>query len=336
MVDSNPESIGQGHDEAAIHRARDLGTLPAPSSATPTPDLEPQEERSRTLWGDSWYRLRRNKLAVVALVWLTIVTFAAITADLWVPQNFGDPHKIDSTTAMENRLLPPSREHPMGTDSLGRDVFGRVVYGARVSLTVGITAVLVSVVIGLLFGALSGFYSGFADTAIMRLADVFLAFPYIMFAILLLSVLPERSRTGLLPVIMTIGVLGWPSIARVFRSSILSVKETDYVQAGRALGASDTRLMLRHIAPNAVAPIVVYATMSIGGAILTEAALSFLGLGILPPNISWGAMIQDGRQFLVTNPGLVFWPGLAILSTVLAFVLLGDGIRDALDVKMKD
>jgi len=201
---------------------------------------------------------------------------------------------------------------------------------------VGITAVGVSVLIGLILGALSGFYSGFTDTAIMRVADVFLAFPYIMFAILLLSVLPERARQGLLPVIMTIGILGWPSISRVFRSSILSVKENDYVLAGRALGASDGRLMLRHITPNAVAPIVVYATMSIGGAILTEAALSFLGLGILPPNISWGAMIQDGRVYLVTNPGLVFWPGLAILSTVLAFTLLGDGVRDALDVKMKD
>jgi len=170
----------------------------------------------------------------------------------------------------------------------------------------------------------------------MRLADIFLAFPYIMFALLLLSTLPEDWRRGLIPVIMTIGVLGWPSIARVFRSSILSVKENDYVQAGRALGASNSRLMLRHITPNALAPIIVYATMSIGGAILTEAALSFLGLGILPPIISWGAMIQDGRQYLVTNPGLVFWPGLAILSTVLAFTLLGDGVRDALDVKMKD
>ncbi len=309
----------------------------SPGSGAPSPaGAQELSARSRTLWGDAWYRLRRNKLALTALVWLLIITAAAVTADLWVPQNFGDPLRIDTTTAMETRLLPPSREHPMGTDSLGRDMFGRVIYGARVSLVVGITAVGVSVIIGLLFGAWSGFYGGAADTAIMRLADVFLAFPYIMFAILLLSVLPEQARRGLLPVILTIGVLGWPSIARVFRSSILSVKENDYVQAGRALGASNGRLMVRHIAPNAVAPIVVYATMSIGGAILTEAALSFLGLGILPPNISWGAMIQDGRQFLVTNPGLVFWPGLAILSTVLAFTLLGDGVRDALDVKMKD
>jgi peptide/nickel transport system permease protein len=325
-------------DSASVaedHAVKDFRTgMPA---TPPTAPAEHDASRpSRTLWADAWYRLRRNKLALIALGWLIFITLLAITADLWVPQNFGDPRAINSQTAAAERLQPPSIEHPMGTDNLGRDVFGRVIYGARVSLTVGITAVMVSVVLGLLFGAFSGFYGGFTDAAIMRVADVFLAFPYIMFAILLLSVLPERARTGLLPVIFTIGVLGWPSISRVFRSSILSVKENDYVQAGRALGAKNSRLMFRHITPNAIAPIVVYATMSIGGAILTEAALSFLGLGILPPNVSWGRMIQDGRVFLVTNPGLVFWPGLAILSTVLAFTLLGDGVRDALDVKMKD
>jgi len=305
-----------------------------------TPPIEPATQDSsrptRTLWGDAAYRLRRNKLAVIAISWLLLITICAVTADIWVPRFFGDPRAINTATAAQERLQGPSAEHPMGTDNLGRDLFGRVIYGARVSLVVGITAVGVSVLIGLLFGALSGFYGRFIDTGIMRLADIFLAFPYIMFAILLLSVLPEQARRGLIPVTITIGLLGWPSISRVFRSSILSVKENDYVQAGRALGAGDARLMFRHITPNAIAPIVVYATMSIGGAILTEAALSFLGLGILPPAISWGRMIQDGRVYLVTNPGLVFWPGLAILSTVLAFTLLGDGVRDALDVKMKD
>lgn len=320
----------------STHSSEGAGSTALPSGSQPDSPFAESLAPSRTLWGDAWYRLRRNKLAIVALIWLIVISFAAVTADLWVPQLFGNPRLIDSTTAFQNQLLPPSAEHPMGTDQLGRDVFGRVIYGARVSLIVGFTAVAVSVIIGLAFGAMSGYYGGLTDTGIMRVADIFLAFPYILFAILLLSVLPQSARTGLWPVIMTIGVLGWPSIARVFRSSILSVKENDYVQAGRALGARDSRLMIRHIAPNAVAPIIVYATMSIGGAILTEAALSFLGLGILPPNISWGAMIQDGRQYLVVTPGLVFWPGLAILSTVLAFTLLGDGMRDALDVKMKD
>jgi peptide/nickel transport system permease protein/oligopeptide transport system permease protein len=297
---------------------------------------------SRTLWGDAWYRLRRNKLALVALGWLLIIILSAVTADLWVPQHFGPPNEINTQTASANRLMGPTMQHPMGTDDLGRDVFSRVVYGARVSIVVGVAAVLVSVLIGLIMGALSGYYGKFTDTFIMRIADVFLAFPYILFAILLLSVVPVQARQGMMPVIVTIGLLGWPSIARVFRSSILSVKEADYVEAGRAIGSGDTRLMLRHILPNAVAPIIVYATMSVGGAILTEAALSYLGLGVQPdpvmsPNaVSWGRMISDGQNYLMSNPGLILWPGLAIVSTVLAFTLLGDGVRDALDVKMKD
>lgn len=317
---------------------------PPPGPKPPTDELRRAAESrgNRTLYGDAWYRLRRNKLALGALAWLILLVLAAVSADLWVPQHFGKPNAIDTALIGTSRLLPPSPTHPLGTDDLGRDMFARVIYGARISLTVGALAVLVAVLIGILLGALSGFYTGWLDALIMRFADVFLAFPYILFAILLLSVLPEESRASIVPVVLTIGVLGWPSIARVFRSSILSVKENDYVDAGRALGASDGRLIIRHILPNAIAPILVYATMSIGGAILTEAALSFLGLGIIPdpvrsPNaVSWGRMIDDGRMYLTSNAGIVLWPGIAILTTVLAFTLLGDGVRDALDVKMRD
>ncbi len=301
------------------------------------PGKEPEPFVStRTLSGDAWYRLRKNKLALVSLFWIALMVVAAITADLWVPQRYGDPTKIDTETAMQTKLQPPSIGHPMGTDALGRDIFARVIYGARVSLTVGILAVGFTVIIGVILGALSGFYGKATDAFIMRTADIFLAFPYILFAILLLAIIPASARTTIWPVVFTIGFLGWPSISRVFRSSILSVKQNDYVDAGRALGAGDIRLMLRHIAPNAIAPIVVYATMSVGGAILTEAALSFLGLGVQPPTITWGRMIEDGRAFITSDPMLVVWPGLAILTTVLAFTLLGDGVRDALDVKMKD
>jgi peptide/nickel transport system permease protein len=287
---------------------------------------------SRTLWGDAWYRLRRNKLALGALTWLLIVSLAAVTADLWVPALFGSPYTIDTTTAMQQRLQGPSLQHPMGTDDFGRDMFARIVYGARISLTVGIVSVAISVVIGLALGALSGYYGGWSDTIIMRVTDIFLAFPYILFSILVLAIIPQQYR-GIWPVIIVIGLLGWTSFARVFRSSIFGVKENDYVDAARAVGANDWRIMARHIMPNAIAPIVVYATISIGGAILTESALSFLGLGIQPPTPSWGAMIDAGKNFLTSNPGLVFWPGLAIVSTVMAFTLLGDGFRDALDVK---
>lgn len=308
------------------------------------PSHEPASESvvpDRTLWGDAWYRLRKNRLALVALVWVVLVVLAAVTADLWVPQHFGSPTSIDSVTAQETRLQNPNFAHPMGTDDLGRDIFARVVYGARVSLAVGILAVGFSVLIGLLLGGLSGYYGRVLDAFVMRVADVFLAFPYILFAIMLLAVIPVTARTTIWPVVFTIGFLGWPSIARVFRSSILSVKQNDYVDAGRALGANDARLMLRHIAPNAIAPIIVYATMSVGGAILTEAALSFLGLGNYLNAIgeqlpTWGRMIDESRSYMTSNPLLVLWPGFAILSTVLAFTLLGDGVRDALDVKMKD
>jgi peptide/nickel transport system permease protein len=325
-------------DLGAIERAEDMQATAIQASPPAPGEHEPERTKgrtSRTLYGDAWRRIRRNKLAVIAIVWLIVLSFLAVTAGLWVPRLYGSPTAIDTTMAAQERLMGPSLQHPMGTDDLGRDIFARVIYGARVSLTVGILAVCVSLLIGISLASFSGYYGGFLDALIMRMADVFLAFPYILFAILLLSILPESQR-GIVPVLLTIGLLGWPSIARVFRSSILSVKENDYVDAGRALGAGDARLMIRHIMPNAIAPIVVYATMSVGGAILTEAALSFLGLGIRPPTPSWGGMIQDGQSYLTSNPGLVIWPGLAILTTVLAFTLLGDGIRDALDVKMKD
>ncbi|MCH3949145.1 MAG: ABC transporter permease [Olsenella sp.] len=276
--------------------------------------------------------MKRNKLAVIAIVWISVIVVIAVTADLWVPQWLGSPTDTDTTVSATMSRLPPSAEHPFGTDALGRDVLCRVIYGSRISLAVGVLATAISTVLGLIMGALAAYYGGIWDTIIMRLADIFLAFPYTLFVIVLLAVIGQ----GIQNVFVAIGILGWPSIARVFRSAILSVKENDYVDAARAMGASDTRIIARHIFPNSVASIVVYATMNIGGAILTEAALSYLGMGVTPPNPSWGIMIQDGQQYLATQPWLMLMPGLAILTTVLAFTLLGDGLRDALDVKMKD
>ena len=287
---------------------------------------------ARTLWGDAWKRLRKNKLAIFGAIWIIFMILVALTADLWVPQTLGSPTEADSTTMAQMSRLAPSAEHPFGTDTLGRDVLCRVIYGARISLAVGVLATAISTLIGLVMGALAAYYGGIWDTIIMRLADIFLAFPYTLFVIAMLAVI----GSGIQNVFIAIGILGWPSIARVFRSAILSVKENDYVDAARAMGASDFRIIARHVFPNSVASIVVYATMNIGGAILTESALSYLGMGVVPPDPSWGIMIQDGQTYLATQPWLMLMPGLAILTTVLAFTLLGDGLRDALDVKMKD
>ena len=326
-------------DKSVIDAAEGGGGGPALQHNLETPNLplgdaEPAHarDRSRTLWGDAFHRLFRNKLAVVALVYLCVITLLAITAPLWAKQLFGDPLYVDTQTVMKLRFLPPTWGHPMGTDDFGRDIFARIIYGARVSLMVGFVATFISVTVGLIMGAISGFYGGLTDSVVMRVTDVFLAFPYILLAILLISLM----GMGLGPVLVAIGILGWTTIARVFRSSILTVKQNDYVEAARAMGASDLRIMTRHILPNALAPIIVYATMSLGGVILTEAALSFLGVGVQPPTPSWGRMLNEAQSYMVTHPGLFIWPGIAIISTVLAFVLLGDGLRDALDVKVSE
>jgi peptide/nickel transport system permease protein/oligopeptide transport system permease protein len=322
--------------DADGHDMRDMGsdmplaptTKPDDPYAVPADYADEVPRKSRTLWGDAWHRLRKNRLAIVGLTWIIFVILLTATADLWIPQTFGGPIEIEAS----EYLQPPSADHPFGTDVLGRDVFSRVVYGARVSLTVGIIAVSISLVIGLLLGGLAAYYAGFTDAFVMRTADIFFAFPYILFAIALIAVLGPSYVN----VFIAIGILGWPSIARVFRSSILTVKENEYVDAARAVGAGDARIMFRHIFPNSIAPIVVYGTMSVGAAILAEAALSFLGMGVQPPTPSWGLMLSEARALMVRAPWLMIWPGFAILTTVLAFVLMGDGMRDALDVRMKD
>ena len=327
----NPRTEAEGKEPQGAQPAG-AGKGAFDAALSETARAEESDRPTRTLWGDAWKRLRRNKLAVIGAVWILFMILVALTADLWAPQWLGSPTDIDSTQSAALSKLPPSLEHPFGTDATGRDQLVRVIYGARVSLTVGVIATVISTAIGLVMGALAAFYGGIWDVIIMRLADMFLAIPYTLFVIVMLAVIGQ----GIQNVFIAIGILGWPSIARVFRSAILSVKENDYVDAARAMGASDFRIVARHIFPNSVASIVVYATMNVGGAILTESALSYLGMGVTPPTPSWGIMIQDGQTFLATQPRLMIMPGIAILTTVLAFTLLGDGLRDALDVKMKD
>jgi peptide/nickel transport system permease protein len=288
--------------------------------------------KGRTLRADAWRRLRKNKLAMAGLIWVLFVAVIALTADLWATRLLGDPVFIDTTTASQLSLQPPSADHLFGTDKMGRDILSRVVNGAQVSLLIGVLAVAVSVALGMVLGAIAAYYGGIWDSIIMRLADTFYSFPFVLFAVALLAVFGP-SWTN---VFLAIGIVGWPGIARVFRSSILMVKENEYVEAARALGASGGRILLRHIMPNAMAPILVYGTMSVGGAILAEAALSYLGMGVQLPAPSWGNMIEEGRAYMVIKPWLMIFPGIACLTTVLGFVLLGDGLRDAFDVKMKE
>lgn len=287
---------------------------------------------------DVWQRLTRNRLAMLGLLVVVALVAVALLAPLIAPH---DPIAISSKDMAKLSKLPPSPKHPMGTDVLGRDVFSRLVYGSRVSLEVGILAVGLELAIGLLLGAVAAYRGGIVDSVVMRLADVFFAFPYVLGAIALITVAradPFLSRllAGERAVFVAIGILGWPFIARVFRSSILTIKENEYIEAARASGAGDVRIMVRHILPNAVQPIIVYGTMSIGGAIITEAALSFLGIGVQPPTPAWGYMLAESRGHIFTAPWLMFYPGLAILVTVLAFVLLGDGLRDALDPRLRE
>ena len=294
--------------------------------------------KQTTLWRDAWYRFRRNWMAMAGLVIVILLVIVALAAPLIAPY---DPINVAAKDMVRLSQLPPSREHLMGTDVLGRDVFSRLVYGSRVSLEIGILAVGVELVIGLVFGALAGYFGGALDSFIMRFADVFFAFPYVLGAIALVTVaradpVLARLLEGERAVFVAIGILGWPFIARVFRSSILSVKENDYIDAARAVGAGHARILLRHILPNASAPVIVYGTISVGGAIITEAALSFLGIGVQPPKPAWGYMLAESRSYIFSAPWLMYWPGLAILVTVLAFVLLGDGLRDALDPRLKE
>lgn len=317
MIDhSAEETLGRGL----------AGKSPAGSSSS-----ERSRAAGRSLYSQAWRRVGRNKFAVAALIWIALVAFVAVSADLWVPRVLGDPVAIDTTKVAAQSLKAPSLEHPFGTDKLGRDIASRIIYGARVSLVVGVLSVVIMVALGLLLGGLAGYVGGAVDSVIMRLADIVYSFPYVLFAIALIAVLGK----GFQNVFVAIGLLGWPSIARVFRSSVLTVKSAEYVEAARALGASWWRVLARHILPNAAGPVVVYGAMSVGGAILAESALSFLGMGVQPPSPSWGAMLSESRSYLFTAPWLMLYPGIALLLTVLAFLLLGDALRDALDVRGK-
>ena len=269
-----------------------------------------------------WHRTRQNRLSVVGLALIAGFLLLAFAAPLLAP---ADP----MAQALYNRLSPPMLEHPFGTDDFGRDILSRVIYGARISLRVGIVAVLIALVLGTGIGLVAGYWGGWIDQVLMRVMDLLLAFPSILLAIGIVAILGP----GLENAMLAVGIVAVPQYARLVRASVLTVRETDYVLAARAMGASDARILAFAILPNCLAPLIVQATLGLATAILDAAGLSFLGLGAQPPTPEWGAMLSQGRELIVRAPWVLAFPGGAIFLTVLAFNLVGDGLRDALDPK---
>ncbi len=287
-------------------------------------------ERGVSLWQDAWHRLVRNRMAVAGLIFVGILVFCALTAD------FLPPYSYREADYENTRIGPRWPDHIFGTDKLGRDVFSRVWWGTRVSLTVAIVGSLTSLIIGMTYGAISGYLGGRVDNLMMRFVDVMYGFPTLLFIILIMVVLPsENAIQGMINIFIAIGVVGWMGMARLIRGQFLSLREKEFVLAAKMVGASHARIISRHLLPNSLGPAIVSLTLGIPGLILTEATLSFIGLGVPPPIPSWGQMVSEGWRGLRATPHLTIFPGLAITLTMLAFNFLGDGLRDALDPTMR-
>jgi ABC-type dipeptide/oligopeptide/nickel transport system permease subunit len=300
-------------------------SLPASGGAPAGALAGPHESaRGASLWRDAWRRLIRNRLAVAGGVTIALLCLVAVFADVLAPQHYAK--------ANFGRLYEfPSREFPLGTDQLGRDVLSRMIYGARVSMLVGLGAQVLVVLIGVPIGAVAGYVGGRVDLLLTRFVDVMYAFPRLLFVILVMSML----GAGLANIFIALGLTGWVGIARQTRAQVLAIKEKEFVEGARALGAGFWRVMTRHVMPSALTPIVVSVTFGVPEAVFTEAALSFIGVGINPPTPSWGQMVGENQQFLRSYWHLCVFPSIAIAVTMLSFTFFGDGVRDALDPRMK-
>jgi peptide/nickel transport system permease protein len=277
-----------------------------------------------TTRGDAWKRFWRNRLAVVGLVIVAGLALAAVLAPVLAPY---DPGLQDLAA---KRMSPGSR-FLLGADEFGRDILSRIIYGTRVALLVGTVSVGIALGLGLFFGIVSGYVGGFVDSLISRALEILLAFPYLLLAIAVVSALGP----GVLNTTLAVGIWAMPAFTRIVRASVLSLREMDYIQAARAMGVPTRAILLRHLLPNFLPTLIVYSTLYMANAILVEAALSFLGLGVQPPTASWGLMVATGRDFLLMAPHITTIPGLAIMLAVLGFNLLGDGLRDALDPRLR-
>lgn len=307
------------------------------AGAGTAPALELQggkQRRQRSLWGDAWSQFRRNKLAIFGLILLLTIIVAVLVGPLVYPV---DPKAIDIVDASQ----PPSAEHPMGTDDLGRDMLARVLYGGRISLSVGFVAMAIAIVVGTTVGLLAGYVRRF-DSPLMRFTDMMLTLPQIPLLLVAMSLFrdPLRQYLGLemgafIMVVTVIGVLGWMPTARMVRGSVLSLKQKEFVEAAVNVGARSKSIMTRHILPNVVGIIIVAATLEVAAAILTESTLSFLGVGFPPDVPTWGSLLFAGRNYMTQFPWMVLFPGLMISLTILAVNFIGDGLRDALDPRQR-
>ncbi|MED1796254.1 ABC transporter permease [Brevibacillus nitrificans] len=298
---------------------------------TETAQIVTVRERKKSGSLSRFFRLLwKSKVGTIGLLIMAAIVFVAVFAGAIAPH---DPVK----TNVSKRLLPPmwlekgSPDYPLGTDNLGRDVLSRIIYGSQVSLIVGIFAVMLAGAIGGVLGLVSGYYGGWIDAIIMRTVDAFLAIPSMLLMLIILFVMGPSLGT----LIFTLGITNWVKYARIIRGEVLSMKERDFVKASRTVGASDARIIFTHILPNVTSSFIVVSTISVAAAIISEASLSFLGLGVQPPTVSWGGMLSDGRQYLATSWWVATFPGIAITITVLGIIFLGDWIRDVLDPKMK-
>jgi peptide/nickel transport system permease protein len=317
---------------AEVSDIRSAQTVPGTARAGAAAELGAlRSKKPRSLWSDAWRQFRRHKLAMAGLVILAFLTISVLIGPLlWDKSRTA----IDFSAAMQS----PTMEHPMGTDDLGHDIFARILWGGRISMAVGVAAMLVAITLGIMIGALAGFFGGFADSLLMRVTDMFISLPQLPLLLLTIYLFRDslRDRFGpnlgvFLLIVFLIGVLNWMAVARLVRASFLSLKEKEFIEAARCIGASRSTIMFKHIMPNVMGPVIVAATLAVGGAIITESALSFLGLGFPPDVPTWGRLLFDAINFMELAPHMVIFPALVIFLTVLSINYVGDGLRDALD-----
>ncbi|HWM36334.1 MAG TPA: ABC transporter permease [Streptomyces sp.] len=331
MVERAPESPSAAGEPSAVGAGGGAAELVSTEGEELRQPPAPQEpgpgERARSLWSDAWHDLRRNPVFIVSALLILFLVLISLWPGLIATRN-------PLSCQLNKSLDPASPGHWFGYDTQGCDVYTRVVYGARTSVTVGVCATLGVAAVGSVLGGLGGFFGGWWDALLSRLTDVFFGIPIMLGGLVFLSMTGSRS---VWTVVAFIVLLGWPQIARIARGSVISAKQNDYVQAARALGAGNARMLVRHILPNAVAPVIVTATIALGTYIALEATLSYLGVGLQPPTVSWGADISDASQGMQFRnaPHILLYPAAALSLTVLAFIMLGDAVRDALDPKLR-